>query len=246
MNIKYVTLTGVDEYTRIDDINHLFDTYPILELAVLYSPTKKNDTRYPGFEFIMNLLSWQYTQRDCALAVHLCGQAVKQAFQREDKVASILSTCDDNARRVQLNFRQDASADHANTVKAIEDLVLAYPNIQFILQDNAYNTSVISGLIASRTPISVLCDNSGGQGIKQALWPIPKSGVVRYGYAGGLGPDNIMSELKKIASVVPNGIQTWIDMESSLRVSRDTLDIFSVTKCEDVLNQVYAFLGTYT
>lgn len=245
MNIKFVTLTGVDEQTDIEALDDLCQEYPVAEFAILYSPTKKNAARYPSFERIMQLLNTDRTYLSCSWAVHLCGQSVKQAFQNEDRVASILSMCNDLNSRVQLNFNQDASADEMNTVKAIQYTAEMYPNIQFIVQDKACNASVISKLVQHRVPVSVLCDSSGGNGIKQAVWPIPTSGVTRYGYAGGLGPDNIMQELKKIAMVVPAGVQTWVDMESSLRVVIGDNDIFSVTKCESVLNQVYAFMGTY-
>lgn len=42
MNIKFVTLTGVDEQTDIEALDDLCQEYPVAEFAILYSPTKKN------------------------------------------------------------------------------------------------------------------------------------------------------------------------------------------------------------
>lgn len=252
MNIQYVTLTGVDETSDLDELDRIACLYPLVEWAVLYSPTKVAQPRYPSQDFIFRFMARRKTP-NCQLSIHLCGQAVRQAFENDEVVESMLVEMNSRHGRIQLNFRQEPRSTK-QTIQSVIELTRQYPNIRFIIQDNGFNTEVIAGVL-EETALDVLCDNSGGKGIKQALWPavpvFPKSlySDFTYGYAGGLGPHNILHELKSIASMVGPRHPTWIDMESSLRslvVNEDTtIDCFSTTKCIDVLNQVYAFKGAY-
>ncbi|MBQ8202441.1 MAG: hypothetical protein IJZ74_11815 [Clostridia bacterium] len=66
-------------------------------------------------------------------------------------------------------------------------------------------------------------DASGGRGIVNTEWMTPKTEF--FGYAGGIGPDNVVETVKAIQSVCPSDF--WIDMESSIR----TNDKFDVEKC---------------
>ena len=58
---------------------------------------------------------------------------------------------------------------------------------------------------------------------------------VRMGYAGGIGPDNVVDVLRDIGPVRP----TWIDMESGVR----TGDKFDLAKVRRVLEQVAMVRG---
>jgi phosphoribosylanthranilate isomerase len=62
---------------------------------------------------------------------------------------------------------------------------------------------------------------------------------VHCGYAGGIGPENVIEILKKIGDVAGE-TPFWIDMESRVR---DDQDRFDITKAESVLDQVHTYLA---
>jgi phosphoribosylanthranilate isomerase len=80
------------------------------------------------------------------------------------------------------------------------------------------------------TTLSVLFDSSGGKGISPKSWPsVPAA--LRCGFAGGLGPDNLASELGRLERIVGDR-SVWIDMQSRVR-SEDgaVLDLAKVRAC---------------
>ena len=66
---------------------------------------------------------------------------------------------------------------------------------------------------------STLFDMSHGAGILPKEWLAPIDGV-RCGYAGGLSPENVVSQIKLIESKVGN-YELWIDMETQIRSNAD-------------------------
>jgi phosphoribosylanthranilate isomerase len=116
--------------------------------------------------------------------------------------------------------------------------IAAVPNMEFIFQLNEETQPVFD--IVSATPpanMSVLYDASCGKGIEITSLADP-SGPVPCGYAGGIGPDNIGKILNMVSGLEQTGDnkKVWIDMESSLRVTRSDKqvrdqDAFSVDKC---------------
>ena len=70
-------------------------------------------------------------------------------------------------------------------------------------------------------------------------WPAP-SNEIASGWAGGLGPDNVLEEAKKIAAKSHAAYPHWIDMETKLRSSGD--DYFCLGKCRSVLQQIKPFV----
>lgn len=66
-------------------------------------------------------------------------------------------------------------------------------------------------------------------------WPRPKP-EFPCGYAGGLGPDNVIEQIQQIETVC--GVHYWIDMERNVRTPDDgELDMDKVRR---VLEQVQA------
>ncbi len=65
----------------------------------------------------------------------------------------------------------------------------------------------------------ILSDVSGGKGItpsKTNQWPKPYHD--NFGYAGGIGPHNVIDVLNQLSGLIEAGqVNTWIDMESSLK-----------------------------
>ena len=113
----------------------------------------------------------------------------------------------------------------------------AVPSIEFIFQLNK-ETQPVFDILSSSPPanMSVLHDASCGLGVEITTLPDPV-GPVPCGYAGGIGPGNIGKILGMVADLEqPNEKKVWIDMESSLRVSRSDKEVtnqdsFSIDKC---------------
>ena len=78
--------------------------------------------------------------------------------------------------------------------------------------------------------ISYLFDESKGMGTVAPAYPPPPPAGVRFGYTGGLGPGNLLSQLHKMEAAA-GGREVWCDMESSLRSKyQDGKDFFDVYK----------------
>ena len=78
---------------------------------------------------------------------------------------------------------------------------------------------------------SVLFDASGGHGLTPATWPEPLDDLP-CGYAGGLGPDNLDHELRRLETVVGDR-NVWIDMQSAVR-TENRLDLAKARRCLEV------------
>lgn len=82
--------------------------------------------------------------------------------------------------------------------------------------------------------VSMLVDESKGTGVLASSWPVaPKE--YNIGYAGGIGPDNIVQVLADIVQA-GQGKDVWIDMESSLRSTKNDQDVFDLDKCYRVID----------
>lgn len=118
--------------------------------------------------------------------------------------------------------------------------------IKFITQHNEANKSITNqfgqfdGHMISNH--QVLFDGSGGLGKSPETWTAPLLDKL-CGYAGGLGPNNLMTELDKIKNQVQEcggliDFHTWIDMESKIR----TDDKFDLAKVVDVAKIARKFI----
>ena len=77
-------------------------------------------------------------------------------------------------------------------------------------------------------------------------WRLPESLAVtilqrvsRYGYAGGLGPDNLRTEIPKIAEASGRH-DFWIDMEGKVRDDSDRLDLSKVRRVLEICAPSFA------
>ena len=224
---KLVTLTGVDDHTSLAECLALARRHPCVEWGILYSPARSGKGgRYPSPQAAQVFLEG-CIERNVATAVHLCGQAVPDALEGIDPVAMALVTL---ASRVQLNFNQRRQPVDLDRIDAFAQR-WAKP---IITQLNSANANVHGGL---RSPYHrVLFDASGGRGVRVDSWPSPLPGH-QCGYAGGLGPETLVSDLSAIA-LAAGSREYWIDMETSLRNGADRFDL---DRCAAVLATVDAW-----
>lgn len=228
MNLQHCTFTGVDEATSIEDLASLSSLYPFIEWGFLFSTSESSAfgrNRYPSIQWFKdNLPTISHIAKltGVSLALHVCGKETKNLLgQKTSAVMDFLPFFN----RVQINFRYK---DHK--LEDLENLLNAYPEINFITQHNRNNIDLYEKL--TNPNHQVLFDSSGGRGIATTEWlpPLPHKTC---GYAGGLGPETIHEQLQNIHKVVKDD-KFWIDMEGHLRTD-DKLDL---NKCNAVAHQV--------
>jgi len=224
-----VTFTGVGDNANVRHLDALSDLYPTVEWGILYSPRRAGTSgRYPSIFKIHSILT--LTRPSTKFAIHMCGHAIDDCIQGVGSAVQLIEKLCSRPEggRVQLNFnqqkRQYAGQDLTN-------LMDRYPTIEFITQHNSANSEVHK-MVNECNNHSVLFDSSGGLGIL-GDWESPIPGV-HCGYAGGLGPHNVASELRKIQAVAGH-TQFWIDMETHV-CNEDGLHIPAVVR---TLTEIY-------
>lgn len=227
-NLKRCTFTGIDEQVNLSQLKDVSKQYPFIEWGILFSTAEKaafSRNRYPNFDWFSKNIETLKSMADetgVGLSLHVCGKETKNLLEMQP---SFLLDILPYFNRVQINFRYKE-----HNIQEIDNLLKQYPNILFITQHNKVNQDLYQKI--NNANHQVLFDLSGGRGIVAEEWIKPLENKV-CGYAGGLGPENIMIELEKIAQVVQNH-NFWIDMEGKVRTD-DNLDLL---KCMFVAEQV--------
>jgi len=207
MKPEFITFTGLDARTDMSIVHGISNLYPV-EWGVLFSPKRQGlEPRYPGMEVVDEIRKWS---KDIRLAAHLCGRYAQRVQARMPLQLDLTGF-----KRAQVNC-------HEPDAGAISDFA------------RDHNVAAIAQHRNLRFPederISWLYDKSGGNGLSPTAWPTcPEEGL--YGYAGGMGPDNVVETLERINA---KG-SYWIDMESKIRTD-DWLDL---GKCLAVCEAVF-------
>lgn len=231
MNIKYCTFTGIDKLTDISRVVNMSKEFPFIEWGVLYSPTKcYSSERYPFPEFILKFIE-TISLYNINCSIHFCGNSINNIIKENEYEKELLNLINKLQYRVQLNFNQKIqNIDLDQLLKVLQQ----YPNIQFITQHNKSNLTVYKKFSKHLKRYSVLFDSSGGRGVEFSKIHMPFKGLF-CGYAGGLGPDNLKSELKLISLAAQNN-NIWIDMESNIR-GVTWLDLDKCQICVQIVNE---------
>lgn len=221
MHVRGITITGADDNIAHDHLQFLCDKYPFVEFGVLLSMTRAGAPRYPSPDWISALRKRKHIR----YAFHLCGSIARDAMECSER---FFSQYDDLPARVQLNgFPGDAP-------RAVEDLAKRRPGTEFIMQVRDFHSACWACETARNVlNVSALSDVSGGEGKPAKYSPVPSC---RMGYAGGIGPSNVLDALERAHAVSPEGF--WLDMESGVR----TNDRWDDSKVKDVLNSVAAVI----
>ena len=237
MKIKFVTLTGADDKTDASKMAELSQKFPFVEWAILFSQTKSGNPRYPSDQWIEASLP---KLASCFLSAHLCGKWVSDAMDGVFTFQKMSSAFG----RIQLNMAgsrlRHVLADKTKFWEACE--AAGFGPRESLCMDCEKPQLILGGpYLSNSIPVekfnffkaAPLFDCSGGRGITSDNWLEFPAEMPLCGYAGGLGPDNIEEQLKKLEEVVGDNT-IWIDMESKIR----TDDEFDLEKCEKVLSIV--------
>jgi phosphoribosylanthranilate isomerase len=228
-NIK-VMITGADDGVSIEELKLLSFKYPFVEWGVLRGSVDREGTpRYPSLDWYEKFCEMLIENPEVFGVAHLCGRRARQA----GAFTGILKS-------VQLNLAgeigdEDEFCTWVQTCKV--PVIVQVPSMQHA---SDIELSFVSRYAHSPRRLGYLVDASGGTGRwDQTRWQPPHEALRRVGYAGGIGPDNVVAALSTVWSVVnahdcaaQHG-KVWIDMESGVR----TNDRFDLTKVEAVLSQ---------
>lgn len=219
---KFITFTGVDEHTNIDEMVQLSREFPI-EWGILFSP-KHPSKRYPSHLEVLGLFRMLRDVHGVNFAFHLCGVYARQALVGNwDEISTKFLPNSPMVRRAQINVGKIAPDFNYSPLIGWGERNHVTP----ILQCRS------EGFPQPPTArIDYLYDCSGGNGIVASEWPVGTPNRLN-GYAGGLNPDNVRQHVDSIAEV---GGDYWIDMETGVRDHNDT---FSLEKCRAVCEAVY-------
>ena len=207
---QFITFTGVDEYTSIDGMIKIADRYPV-EWGILFSPSRQGkDPRYPSVEVIEKVLARVHPS---LLAAHLCGGHSRRVMKgKQPQVPVDLRAFS----RVQVNSHDpDPEMISRFEVEFGLDCIAqargeAFPDDRSILW---------------------LFDQSGGRGEAPAKWPPHPHPHRLVGYAGGIGPHNVLDVIETIDAKAPY----WIDMESGVRVD----NVLDLGICSEICQKVF-------
>jgi phosphoribosylanthranilate isomerase len=206
--VPTITLTGADERTSLPALNKLTsDGRGAVEIGLLYTVEPEGRHRYPSRSW----LSKAAAALSGPIALHVCGSAARAQLQ-----AQTLTDLVAHVQRIQVNGTLAS--------QVVEQLCELYPRHIIITQHNAANDSLLQVRAANH---AVLVDGSGGRGISPACWQRPQTNKA-VGFAGGLGPENLKSQLPVIAKAAEGA--WWVDMEQSLRTHDDWFDAAMAAK----------------
>lgn len=234
---KVVTFTGADDSVDANDLTKLSTDYPNVEWGILFGGrTVEGSPRWPSAKWLDKELP---KLAGLNLTAHLCGRWVYDLILRGDFTWLYAYNHTELFQRVQLNFHGSPFPDAAPSFLA---RIGAEPQ-QFIFQNDGVNGHLM-GNIGTDKRVR-LFDVSSGAGTLPGetgdTWP--KRTMKEYmGYAGGLGPTNIKTQLKLIekAANPEKWGPYWCDMESHVRTkTREHGDVFDLAKCRKVCEEVW-------
>lgn len=230
--LKFVTATGFDEDTNEDELISLSEKYPI-EWGVLLSANNKTK-RYANSNVFSKIENIKSKNPNIKFSLHVCGKDLLLNIIKFGKWNFIdkFNLNLDLFSRIQLNVGNIFNEFNHDVFFKSEDLL--YLKQEIILQVNQNKIELCGNLFdridSSLNLINVLYDASSGNGILPDSWIHSD----RYcGYAGGLSPDNVKSNLIKINK--SNGGNFWIDAETSFR----TNDVFDLSKVKNFIQNCF-------
>lgn len=227
--LKLVTFTGVDTQTNLDEIRDIALLAPnyLTEWGILLSTSENkmfDDARYSSVKDIERIASHLQKYKDSGLinlSLHVCGKESKLLLEQspQSKALELMNLFN----RVQINVIFDNK-----TLDQYRALSQKYNSTVFITQHNRKNQKFLKEIDNwDYANTHVLVDSSGGRGVLGQWERVSFNGLL--GYAGGLGPDNIIQEYNKINNIAEK--LYWIDMEGKIRTDGN-LDL---NKVKDVV-----------
>lgn len=233
MPLTKVTFTGADDATSIDELIDFWQEYPFIEWGILIGTHQGG--RFPTLDWIRRLAdqSLRKTGNALPLALHVCGNYLRDIAKGNTSLANDLGMAVRAFRRVQLNWHGEpfpASAAE-NVFHAFCNMTDEWWEPQIIFQLDGRNDELFKPC-SRRFAVAGLFDRSHGAGVVPTAWPKARP-EIQCGWAGGLGPDNLATEIPKISERAWPDVDWWIDMETKVRTD-EKFDLSLVRECAEL------------
>lgn len=219
MKLRYITCSDPREQNSIKSIIELA-RLPHAEIAVQCHPSKMSNGM-PRNVWFNELLHEMNLVNRVALAIHINNEWAHDICTKGIIPETILNWIKIEKQhnkpligRVQLNMSKN-TADNIN-INALCGVLYDFRHTEFIFQYNDKTKDAIEKLHKTNAKFSLLFDASGGNGIQPTQWQKPIYENHPMGYSGGLSPDNVVGNLRKIEQLVGDDF-TWCDAEGKLK-----------------------------
>ncbi len=232
MILDRVTVTGADASVDPKDLAALTAEFPFVEWGILVSEHREGTYRFPPRAWIARLV--ERLPPTARLALHVCGGWTRDLLLGVDAVTPALGS-DLVARFQRLQVNTHAACHPMRLHGLVATLRDRFAQQIIVQMDGTGNETLLTALRDRGVDAVPLFDTSSGAGRVPSAWPPPCPAVAYQGYAGGLGPLNVLTELARIEQAVGSQ-RLWIDMERRVRSVDDAT--FMVSLCTHVLTAV--------
>lgn len=221
MHLRYITMSDPRENLSIAEIIKLLQLSPLAELGIQAHPSAMT-VGMPRYMWMNNLLdAVEGLKNQPKLALHVnyewCDYMAMGLMPGEIATwigRKNLNTNKPLIQRIQMNIGDNTTAFK---IDKIIGLFKCFPNHEFIFPFNKNVKPQIDMLKKYSTNFKLLFDASYGVGKSPDHWDAPAYTDIQFGYAGGMGPDNVEYNLNQISGLLPQEYETWIDAEGQLR-----------------------------
>lgn len=237
MKLKFITCSGANEHTDIDELASLLSSFHNIAEVGIQVSGKKVFFGSPRYMWL-KMLHYRFQSlwpRPC-FALHLNQDWVENfcdGTYPTELIEFLKFRYPDGKPffgRVQLNFKigREKTPDLERLLASMKN----YPDVRFILSYNDDNAAFIHKIYDTGFKFDCLYDCSHGEGIKASRYAEPAFEDILQGYSGGISPENVTDVLKEISQVVPYERECFIDAEGKLKGDDGH---FSIEKCRHYL-----------
>lgn len=237
MPLNRVTITGADDKTDTDTLLKLSAVYPFVEWGILVG--SHYGERFPSLEWVKSLVDAKVNSDiKVQLSLHVCGSHLKNIANGHSFLYETLGNELFAFQRVQLNWHGEKQKPNCS-----ENILHSFCKLDrggfgwdpvLIFQLDGVNDDLYEAA-GRRFAVCGLFDRSHGAGVLHGEWP-KASTEIPCGWAGGLGPGNLESELPRIDAQAWAVQNYWVDMETQVRTD-ELLDLPKVERCLQIANE---------
>jgi hypothetical protein len=232
-----LTITGADDSVTPDTLATIAHAYPGVEWGILLASGRYGEPRYPSDRWLRQF-EHVVAREGLHASLHLCGLLVRELVRGIIPFPSAWLAA---YQRLQLNVGQVTTPQAPSFTRVVHRLA---PDVTCIFQLRLLGShahTYFEAYCVDYANAVPLFDQSGGQGILPAAWPTPFARAndvdyVAHGYAGGLTPENLPTELPRIAAAAGRA-SWWVDLETGVR----TGERFDLEKVIDVCEAYQAY-----
>lgn len=228
MNLHTVTFSGASNGTSLSKMCDISESRPYVEWGI--QTPHFGGGLFPDSGWVKELVS-----TGLPLSAHMCyvRELLEDANPKEALDIEGWGFFD----RIQINTHGSPHSTIDKTFELFQSELFEDKEIIFQVDDVPDNLDTLLKAHSMGINVSGLFDTSHGGGRSPSSWPVSQgySTDAKFGYSGGLGPDNMSTALPKIANAAGDS-DIWIDMEGKIRdYQSGGLDF---DKIQHVLNSV--------